>query len=273
MSFNLLELSRNLGRPIGLLRLSRGAVVELYTDADRVVTRGGDDYLPLAGLARSEIRDSSQRLKNMLTLTLPVDAPVASWWRPYPPSGRVGVVWLATHSGDDEVNVEWIGRVVAPRFTDTLLQLNCEPSSGNQRSRSASMKWQYTCPLVVYSQGLGMCNADRALHATPAVLTSVAGSVIQAEAFGLLASGILAGGVFEWERPDGETEYRTILSHAGETVVLNYGSDTLEEDLAGTAFRGCPHNFAACRDDFENEPNFGGTVYAPIKTPFDGNPT
>ena len=272
MAFSLLELSRSLGRPIALLQLSRGAVIERYTDADRIVTRGGDDYLPLAGLARSEIRDSSQRLKNLLTITLPVDAPVAPWWRPYPPSGKVGVVWLATHSGDEEVNIEWIGRVVAPRFTDTTLQLNCEPSSSNSRSRGMTQRWQRTCPLPLYSQGLGMCNVDKALHAVPAVLASVSGSVIEAPEFAAIASGILAGGFVEWTRPDGEKEYRSVMSHSGATVVLNYGSDTLAEDVDVTAYRGCPHNFAACRDDFENEENYGGTVYSPIKTPFDGQP-
>lgn len=273
MGFDLLERSRNLGRPIGLLVLARGNIVERYTDADRLITRGGDDYLPLAGLARSDIRDSSQRLKNMLTITLPVNAPVAPWWRPYPPSGRVGVVWLATHSGDTEVNIEWIGRVVAPRFTDTLLQLNCEPSSGNSRSQALSMKWQRTCPLVLYSQGLGMCNVDKSLHATPATLSSVAGAVIQSAAFGALASGILAGGYVEYVRPDGEAEFRTVMAHTGSTVVLNYGSAALAAGLEVIGYRGCRHNFQACRDDFDNGPNYGGTVYSPIKTPFDGNPT
>ena len=67
------------GRPIGLLRLSRGNLLELYTTADREVTVGADTYLPLA-ITRSAIRDSVERQKSVVTLTLPVDAPCAAWW-------------------------------------------------------------------------------------------------------------------------------------------------------------------------------------------------
>lgn len=271
MGFNLLELSRNLGKPVGLLRLSRGNVVARFADADREIEVGEEIYLPLP-ISRSEIRDSSERRKNLVTVNLPISVEVASWWRPYPPSGRVFVTWLAKHYGDDEVNVEWTGRVIGARFTDTVMELNCEPTRSNGGSRGLNLRWQRGCPLAVYSQGIGMCNADKADFAAPGTLTAAEGITLEADAFGLLPDGRLAGGFVEYTRPDGEIETRSIMAHAGNQIVLNYGTDQLEEDAEVTAYWGCPHNFAACRDLFGNEPNYGGAVYMPIKSPFDGSP-
>lgn len=271
MAFDLLERSRYAGRPIGLLRLSRGNLLELYTTADREITVGADTYLPLA-VSRSAIRDSVERQKSVVTLTLPVDAPCAAWWRPYPPSTIVGVSWLAKHWGSDEVAVEWSGRVVGSRFTDTQLILACEPARTNARARGLPLRWQLGCPLPLYSQGVGMCNVSKAAHALPATLTEVAGANIRAAAFATLPSGRLAGGFVEWTRADGEPEVRSIMAHDGDLVILNYGASDLGENLELTGYPGCKHNFADCRDYFENEPNYGGSVYQPVRTPFDGNP-
>src|SRR5687768_12164265 len=99
MTFDLLERSRRLGRPIGLLRLNRGSLVERYARANDAVVIGADTYTPMT-LERSPIRDTGERLKGIVTITLPIDAPCVDWWRPYPPSTRVEVAWLAKHAGD-----------------------------------------------------------------------------------------------------------------------------------------------------------------------------
>lgn len=271
MTFDLLERSRWSGQPIGLLRLSRGGLVERYTTADREIAVGADVYLPLA-ITRSAIRDSSERAKGVLTLTLPVDAPCAPWWRPYPPSTRVGATWLALHRGSTDVAVEWTGRVIGPKFTDTQLILSCEPTQTNARSRGLALRWQTGCPLVLYSQGVGMCNVSKAAFAVPAELTGSAGASMQADAFAAVPEGRLAGGFVEWIRPDGEIEVRSIMAHTGNLILLNYGAEDLDEGLDVTAYPGCKHNFADCNGFFSNGPNYGGAVYRPRKSPFDGNP-
>ena len=271
MTFDLLERSRWGGKPIGLLRISRGNLVERYTTADREIPVGAETYLPLA-ISRSAIRDSVERKKSQLTLTLPIDAPVTAWWRPYPPSTRVGVTWLAKHHGSTDGAVEWSGRVIQPKFSDTILTLTCDPSMTDPRSRGMPWRWQKGCPLALYSQGLGMCNVNKALFAVPATLTSVAGASIQADAFAAVPSGRLAGGFVEWTRADGEPEKRSIMAHSGNLVILEYGAEDLAEDLELEAFPGCRHNFADCRDFFNNEVHYGGAVYAPDRSAFDGNP-
>lgn len=271
MTFDSLERSRFGGQPIGLLRLSRGSLLELYTSADREITVGGDVYEPLP-ITRSAIRDSAERGKGVLTLTLPVDAPVANWWRPYPPSARIGVAWLAMHRGSTDVAVEWTGRVIGPRFTDTQLVLSCEPTKTDARARAMAMRWQRGCPLPLYSQGVGMCNVLKAAFAVPATLTDVTGLSIQAAEFAAVSSGRLAGGFVEWTRPDGEPEVRSIMAHSGDQVLLNYGAENFAAGQAVTAYPGCKHTIADCNDFFGNRPNYGGGIFMPRKSPFDGNP-
>jgi hypothetical protein len=270
VGFNLLELSRILGRPVALLRLTRGNLVERYTNADRAIDAGGFTYLPLA-IDRGPIRDGAERGKSTLQITLPIDAPCVSWWRPYPPSTPVGVAWMAKHYGDDEVATEWSGRVVTPDFGDSLLTLNCEQGRTTARSRGLSLRWQRGCPLALYSQGVGMCNVDKALHAVPATLTGVDGLTLSAAEFGAVTTGRLAGGYVEWTRDDGEPERRSITAHDGSDVLIQYGSDTLAVDSEVTAYWGCKHTWDDC-GEFDNQPNYGGSKYMPNRSPMDGNP-
>lgn len=268
MTFSLLELSKFGGKPVGFLRLARGSTLELYTNANRPITVGSETYQPLA-IERSALRDSSEIRKNIVTITMPVDAPCASWWRPYPPGRRVDAVWLSMHWGDDEMVVEWIGRVIQPKYFDDKLELSCEPSTSNGRSRGRVLRWQRSCPHAVYDD---LCGVDRNLHALPATLTSVVGITLQAAEFATLPDGRLAGGYVTWTRPDGETDFRTIATHVGNAVTMNYGDDTLAVGSAVTAFPGCKHNMQDCDGYFGNALNYGGSKDMPIRSPFDGNP-
>lgn len=267
MAFDLIERSRYLGQPIALLRLTRGSLVERYAAQDRSVTVGAETFVPLA-IERSPIRDSSQAAKGVLTVTLPIDAPCVDWWRPYPPSRTVLVTWLAKHRTDPEAVIEWTGRVIGHKFTDRELVLSCEQSRSLARKRSLALRWQRVCPLALY-----MCGVDKTLHDVPTTLDAVDGVNLTAAAFAGLADGRLAGGFIEWTRPDGEPEWRSIMSHVGDTVVVNYGSDTLVEDLAVTAYKGCKHTVEDCDTEFDNLANHGGAPYKPVRSPFDGNPT
>ena len=270
MTFSLFELSRWAGKPVHLFRFARGTVAWRYTSADRPITLGNELFTP-AAIARGPIRDSVEQAKNTLTLTLPVDLEVAANWRPHPPGDLISVQCLALHFGDTEPAVEWIGRVIAPKFTDTVLTLTCDPSFKSGRRSGMQLKWQRGCPLVLYSQGPGMCNVNKALHAVPATLTAITGLTLTAAEFGAIPDGKLAGGFIEWTRANGLREARTIMAHVGNTLLINYGATDLSAGLSVIAYRGCAHNTAAC-SEFNNDPNYGGAKDLPNKKIFDGMP-
>ncbi len=269
MTFDALERSRYLGQPVRLLRLTRGNLVERYAGVDRAVVVDGDTYSPLA-MTHSEIQDTSERGKNTITVTLPIDAPCISWWRPFPPSTTVLVELLSVHRGDSEVTTQWIGRVTDRKYTDSQLILRCEQSRTSSRSRGLNLCWMRGCPLAVYSQGNGLCNLNKDDFAVPFTVTSLTGLSLAAAAF----SGVdlpLDGGFIEWTRPDGEPESRSIVSQSGGVIDLMYGSDMLPPGTEGIAYPGCPGDWAACTAR-ENTKNYGGAPYLPNKNPYSGNP-
>lgn len=271
MAFNLRELSLFQGEPIGLVRLSRGGIVYRMATGDRDFELGAETFFSTPGLSRGEIQDSSQRAKNRLTITLPIDHPAVGWWIPYAPAQRVLVTCLSVHAGDPDFAVEWTGRVASPKLYDTKVELICEPSRALNKSRARNLLWQRYCPLAHYSQGIGMCNVDPEAHRVDGICTEFEGVTLKATAISALPASRLAGGVVKWTRPDGEEDFRTIRAHLGDTVILNYGTDTIDEDTELAFYPGCAHTWDDC-GYYENQPNYGGVLTIPVSSPHDGNP-
>jgi hypothetical protein len=271
MTFSSRETSLFTGEPLRVVVIRRGSLVWRYAVGDRELEVDGQTFPAPGGVSYSEIRDSSQRAKNRITITLPIDLPVADNWLPYPTAGTVLVACLAKHRGETDYTVEWTGRVMGPKFSDTRIELICEPSRSVTKSRGNNLRWQRGCPVAVYSQGIGMCNADPELHKVTTAYDDKDGLSIEASAFGALPAGRLAGGFLRWLRPDGEPDYRTIMTHVGSVITIDYDTDAMEPATSLDAFPGCKHDWEDC-GYFSNQDNYAGCRYIPIKTPHDGNP-
>ena len=270
MSFNAREIARWLGKPVELYRFTRQDLNWRYANGDQTITVGAETFEPLA-ITRETIKESYERQKRNLKITIPIGAEVAENWQPFPPGDAVTVTLMAMHRGDAELIVQWTGRVVQPRYTDTTLELTCSPGTGSRRPRGMQLRFQRSCPLVLYSQGVGMCNLSPAAFAAPAVLASAAGNIVSAGAWAALPAGRLAGGFMEWTSDNGLVQRRSITGHFGAELHLDYGASDLEAGLAVTAYHGCAHNFADC-DSKGNGDNYGGCSNLPQKNPFSGNP-
>lgn len=278
--FGAREIARFFGQPIHLFRFTLGPLVWRYTTASTPMTLGAEVFIP-AGISRSAVRETAERSKNQLTITMPYaldpaahdPPPTQSFgdiWRPFPPSERVFVTCMAMHRGDTDAAVEWMGHVVQPEFTDTQLKLTCDPTIARRRAKGGGRRVQRGCEVAVYSQGLGQCNLLKEAFAIPATATAVSGlSVTAAE----LAAAPLAldGGFIEWTLPNGLVERRTIMSHAGSVITLDYGAFALAPALEFIAYPGCPHTWDACVAR-GNTDNYGGCLHLPVKNPWSGNP-
>lgn len=271
MTFNAREISLFSGEPLRAILFTRGNLAWRYATGDRPLVVDGQTYSAPGGITLSAIQDSSQRAKNRLTITLPPDLSVASNWMPYPTASTVLVTVFALHRGEPEFHVEWTGRVLGPKFYDTKLELACEPSRSVTKARGANLRWQRGCTLPLYSKGIGMCNVDEADHAVPAEVLTITGLQITASEFATLPVSRLAGGYIEWERPDGELDFRTIMAHTGDTIIVNFGTDSLPVGTTLIALPGCKHTWEDC-GYFENQDNYGGVLTIPVKSPHDGNP-
>lgn len=278
--FGAREIARFFGQPVHLFRFTLGPLVWRFTTASMPVVLGDETFIP-AGISRSAVRETAERAKNQITITMPyaldpaaLDPPptqvFGAIWRPYPPSGRVFVTCMAMHRGDEEAVVEWMGHVLQPEFTDTQLKLTCDPTIARRRAKGGGRRVQRACEVAVYGQGLGQCNLLKEAFAIPAIAASVSGLSVTAPE---LAAAPLAldGGFVEWTLPNGLVERRTIMSQAGSTIELDYGAFALEPMLAFIAYPGCPHTWAAC-EERENTDNYGGCPNLPSKNPWSGNP-
>lgn len=276
MSFEAFEIGRFTGRPLRLFVFQRQALIWRYCTGDRNVVIGGNTYFAEA-IDRSEIRQTAERAKDDVTITLPylrdpaalafpVTQALGDNWHPYIPHDTIAVTCLATHYGDtDPPAVEWSGIVTQPAFTDTELTLTCTPGPAIARARNQGPKFQRACWKTVYSTGLRGCNLALSAFEVAGTLSAVSGLDVTAAAFAI-APLPLDGGWLEWTRGDGLVERRSIMAHSGDTVTLLYGAAALAAGLAVTARPGCPRTWAAC-EARGNTINYGGSVYKPGKDP------
>lgn len=339
------EASWDQGQPVQFFRFTRGSVHWYYTSSEYFETLLEETYTP-AAIARSSIRQGSERAKNSIKVTLPSTLPVADNFRPFPSNQTIVLTIFVRHVGESDALAEWVGRVTTPSFDGAVLTLTCEPSQTRSRKGGTATLWQRPCGKVLYGKGHAQCNLDPDAVTVPGTLTSVTGAVIvaagfaqsprslvgghaewvdgagatqqrtitghtgqsvtlasamagmaagavvtaytkpltkdatltaisgltlTAAAFGEFTSGRLAGGFIQWAREDGLVEFRTIRTHSGTSVVIDYGAADLAPGLVVTAFPGCAHTWDDC-GNHENQSNFGGDLWMPVKNPFNGNP-
>lgn len=263
-------------RPIRLFVFTRQMKVWRFCNADRDITIGANTYTA-AQIDRSEIRQTAERAKDKITITMAylrdpaaVDVPatqsLGDQWFPFVPSSTITVVCMTTHVGDaDPPAVEWMGQVTQPKFSDVELELTCEPTGGTDRVRNQGAKWQRACWKTVYSTGLRGCNLDPAAFEVAATLSGVSGLTLTASAFSGTAF-TLAGGSLSWVNGDGLTERRQIMTHTGSSITVLYGSPDFANGLAVTALPGCERTWEACSAR-NNTVNYGGSIYKPAKDP------
>lgn len=278
--FDDFELSGRGGKPRHLFVFMRQALAWRFGTGARDVVIGGNTYLA-APIARSEIKQTVEKPQDQVTITfpymrdpsapeLPVTQSLGDNWFPYVPGDTVGVVCMAYHANDPDLQtiVEWQGRVAQPKFTDGKLELTCLPSKRLMSALRQGPKWQrsdWKVPYAPAPRGMGLLRADYEFAAT---LTAVSGLTLTAAAFATSTYN-LAGGELSWTRASGIVERRMILSHTGTSIMLLYGGAELAAGLAVTALPTCGHTWA----DFAargNTDEYGGSVYMPIDDAYNG---
>jgi uncharacterized phage protein (TIGR02218 family) len=263
------------GAPVEYYAFIRGTDYWRYNTSDRILTRieGIEEvaYAPMA-ISRERIQQGVERNKLTLSVRVPRSAAVADLWHPYPSSAAVGLTVYGGHIGEADEIVVWIGRVVSPKFSPEDVELMGEPTTTIARKSGQVQSWQRGCMHVLYKQGDGLCNANRDDFAVPAVVTSVLANIVTAAEFAAVPNGRLAGGYVEWETVAGAIERRSINAHNGSTITLFYGSSDLQTGTNVIVYPGCKHNWDDCENFFNNGVNYGGDLYSPERSPFNGNP-
>jgi len=242
MGFSLFELSRVLGRKVGLYTFALGPLVERFNSTDRDLTIGGDLYKAARGISHSPIRDTASSGKAQVTVTMPVvldpaatDTPptqvLLGWWRPYPPSSRVAVTIASTHLGDpdEEIHEDWSGRVLAPSFKDLEMTLTCDPSRSNSRTAGRAKRISRNCSVALYSQGYGQCNLDPEPIAVTGLVSAVDGNDVTLS-FPFVAPRPVMGGPIEWLGADDHPQSAQIAAVDGNVFTLDNAAGLAVDD-------------------------------------------
>ena len=263
---------------------AKGAPIQLYlfrygpgpghvlgiTDAEQPVIFDDLSYLP-EPIRRDRIVANGTLDRSTLEVTTVRTSPVADFFRAFPPSHPIGLTIYSGHFDDPDVDYQaiWRGRVLGCAWEDDMAMLSCEPVSSQRRRTTLRTNYQYGCPLALYQQGPGMCNASKEDATHEATVAAVDGALVTLPA-GWVDTALLPrfdNGLLEWSTADGQTESRTILRVTDDRVLLLSGVPaSLRLGQTVFAIYGCSHDMEGCRLH-RNIVNFGGCPDIPQINP------
>lgn len=256
------------GQPVKYFRFTRGAVHWYYTLGPVARTFMGETWLP-SDIDHDNIQDGGETQQQTLEITMSKTTPVASNWRPYPPADTIMITIWTQHEGEDDAEIDWIGRCLSPKFDNTTLTLQSEPTHTAANNAGNGPTLQRVCDLTLFSDG---CGVDLAAHALDSTITAVNGLTLTASEFAAFPSGRLARGWIEWTRAaDGIVDRRDIVSHAGSSIVISTGAQDLAVGLVVSAAPGCSGTWDDC-SYYDNTDNLGAELFMPGRNYYDGNP-
>lgn len=272
MSFDAFEESAAGGRPVELYTFMRGASEFRYTSADRDVTFDSQDYTAVP-IVRDRLVAVAELRQAAIKLRAPSDFVPAGWFKVNPPTEVIAVTIRTYHEGDPdaEARVVWVGSLASVSFlSGDQAELSIENVLTSMRRTGLRRNWQKNCPHVLYGPG---CNVDKDDFRTDATVDALSGNTITASEFDALDDGHFYGGFVEYDLAGGIVERRYVTAHAGAVLTLNTQPAGLTVGAAVRAFPGCAHNTGpnGCAR-FDNQPNYGGQRFIPIKNPFGGTP-
>lgn len=270
MSYAAQETSEQGGAPVELISFVYGAVTYRYTSAESDYTQDAAVFTSTP-ITVPEVEASAEQVRNKLDITVPRDNPVALLFQAGLPALRVSVTVRRVHRTDmtAEAVVYWLGFVSGVEWTEATAALRCEPLNTRLTRPGLVRTYGRQCGLILYRQGLGQCNVDRALHEVAATVVSNSGTTLTVDVVDPRSYG---GGFVEWTDEAGLLRRVSIRSNSGAVLTLTQRAAGLAASDAVTLVPGCDHSRATCRDVFENEPNYGGQPLIPLKNPFDGTP-
>lgn len=252
------------GRKSELYDWQRGPQHWRYTTDDRPQVYLQQTYAPVAGMKRGSISESNEPNKNTLDVTVPVDLAFLDLFRGRTPTERL-LLTVYERKRDNSVVRRWIGEIGNVTWSDTKVVLRHFPPSASQTTNGLKECWQKNCPHMVYSAGLGLCNAAQETMRVNATVSSVSGSVVQSSAWATKPDGWFDGGWVQWGEGTA-IERRFVIQHTGDTLTLMTPA-LLPVGTVVATYPGCDGTIDTCINKFGNWLNYGGFPWWPTKNP------
>lgn len=273
MTFDEQERSHESGKPVCLffIRYGEGANnFYAYTDCEEAIVYGGKTYTPQtiqhAGIKQSGTLDNAQS-----SFTTPYNNELALKFRDWPPSEVISLTIRQGHADNGEFPVIWSGRILSAKLNEkeeavyALERINTSMLRAGLRR-----KYGEICPHLLYSQGEGLCNADREAASFEFTAASVDKAIITLDATWIARDDKekFVSGTVWWITADGRREVRQIVALRGANKLFVGGPAI---DLVGgmtvTATWGCNHLLDDCTNLHHNSQNYGGQWLIPKENP------
>jgi uncharacterized phage protein (TIGR02218 family) len=252
------------GQPIELYRFAQGTTAWCYTSARDAVTFASEKFSP-APVRRSEIEQTQEFGRTMLTLEAAIDIAVVQSFVVSPPDGVLSLTIFRRHlsDADGEFITWWKGRVVSVVFGSNTVQMRCEPIFTTLKRSGRRANYQINCRHPLYHGG---CSVNAADYKTVGVVQTLTGLEVTAAALRPQPAGWFVGG-----RLLAVGAQRMIVASAGGAVTLSAPIPGLKSGDSFEAYPGCDHTLSTCASKFGNQLNYGGFPYIPLKNPFAGD--
>jgi hypothetical protein len=265
MSYASQDVSVQDGMPIYLFQFVQGATTYRYCALPVSVSYNGYTWLP-GGVIPDKFTISNDIPKDVLSLKLPIDNPLATTFLGYAPDCITSVTVYHAQFDDLEAVVYWKGRVSGSTASRTVVTLECEPVFSSLKRPGIRATYSRTCRHALFGRGCNLVAADYAVSATATAVNRNLVTVPLAAAVNYLGGTIKV--------PDGTV--RTIMAQNGAVLTMMSRVKSLEAAIAAspsgvgvTIYTGCDHSIEACRTR-GNVGNFGGFVGIPLINPMNG---
>lgn len=272
MSFGSYEDSDEDGRPVELYEFYYLGQVSRWTSWDRDITVSLLTYTS-AILSRSEISEAGGNLSNQnLTITCEPNFPIAELFSVSPPSDVVNLVIKRVQQNDlTDPQVIYPGRVLNVSWSGDSCKITCQSIFTRMKQLGLRRVYGKMCPHLLYRQGDGECNVVESSFVETILIGGADGITVQAAGFALHPDNYYTGGKIVVETSPGVFEKRGIRTHVGDTITMTHMIPGLEGLTNVDVYPGCDHTRATCISKFNNEPNYGGFPFVPVKNPYGNN--
>lgn len=268
MTYDAIERSAALARPVEIYTFARGTLAWRFTSADRDVEVASLVYQK-AVIRRPNIQQGSELNRSAIKLQVARDFPIAALYQAGIPADTITLRIQQYHEGDGELVGIWGGRVLNCARVPGGAEIACEPVFTSVRQLGLRRRYQRQCPHVLYGSS---CKVVANSYKLTTTVDAVSGLSVNAAALAGEADGWWEGGWLQWEIATGVYERRFIFAHTGATVQLTTQPLGLIAGMTVDFFPGCDHTLVTCGSKFGNTPNYGGFPDIPTKNPFGSDP-
>lgn len=266
MSFDAIELSRDLGEPFHLFLFIAGDQQYRYTTADHIITIGTADYYPDQPMESVEVKETQIDDKGKLNFKVIRNHEIANLFLVTIPR-TISLFIFEGHESDtaSETRPIWTGRVVACEWDEEdQATISCESATTVLQRMGLPYKFGSTCQHTLYRGG---CRLDIFANSTLYAVDSFSGYTVTISDLIGLPENDYNGGLAIVNGVD----YRMItgFDNTTGTFTLIRPFEGIEIGTVMRVAKGCNRTSDRCKE-LENFENFLGFDTVPTRNPFEG---